>query len=432
MGDKTYTEADIRLKLEHLLDIRGSGKDGQKEALDALTSWCDLWRQTGEADVDTVCEVAEMYDLSDSQYTMLCTMLFTEMGLAQVGNEEIGDKELLRRAGKTGEESSDAGEDEPPEEKAPSSNNAKKNYIKEMLKYKKMSKEEVAAAIGVYREGMAAQDILSEQEDVLSPDEKKELKGKVRKGKAAREEIINRHWRLPVWAAFRIDEGAIDIMDLIQTGNLAVIEAVDRFDPALGQFSTFVVPRIRKYIHVYLREQDGITKKTRRFAEDFTTLSRAKARLERQLSRQPTTTEIAMESGLPERKVIFLLRQDEIEKAKSLDEPIHHSNAANQLTVGDLVVDETGERALEDIISKSRKEIRQTLAALLRKYLTPTEEIIVRLRKGMENGVCYPCEEIAKELGYSKENVRQIEKKAYVKLQSLQTINLYDELLTDS
>ena len=124
----------------------------------------------------------------------------------------------------------------------------------------------------------------------------------------------------------------------------------------------------------------------------------------------PTMEQIAEECGMTAQKVLHLLRLDP--EVCSLDVPTGDDDDG---TLGELLENEQAAQPYESLV---REELMQLIEALMN-TLTDRQRQVVRLRYGMEDGICYSLEQIGSMLGISKERARQIEKEAVAKLKKL-------------
>ena len=131
--------------------------------------------------------------------------------------------------------------------------------------------------------------------------------------------------------------------------------------------------------------------------------------LQQELGREATLSEIAQRSGIPEDKAKQLLER--LPEICSLDAPVGEEEDALQ----QLLRDAHAPQPQEDLV---RQEMKRTMDKLL-DMLTPRQRQVLRLRFGMEDGVCHTVEQIGVVLGVSKERARQIEHQARQKLQTL-------------
>lgn len=412
MGEYEYTADSIQAILESLLLPNDEALSMESAVLN-LTALADaalVWHNTGEALLDEITETASACGLDQRGLDLLLDFLTDELEVIV--------------------------QDAPEEQQAGSQSGACKSayeqYMDDMNQYPKMSQKEVLKALEVYKQGKEAKSRLDAEGENLSPETKADLEKLFQKGQQAKDEIINRHFRLPVWCAGRFNQTGIEKIDWIQVGNLAMITALEEYDPTKAAFSTFVVLRIKKAMQTYANKSKDIYSKSTRYFEDLNRLLKVKKAIGAKTAQAATEKELAQITGMTVKRVRTLLEQlDSRDTVDSLERWSGEGfNEKGKRRPGDRLEDPKAQEALEAIIAKPQEEIRHDLAVVLRKYLSPIEEVVIRARKGLEGGQCYSASELEKELQYDKSYIAEIEKTAYEKLQSLHTIILHDEFLT--
>ena len=235
-----------------------------------------------------------------------------------------------------------------------------------------------------------------------------ELEFLVTDGDAARDHMIRANLRLVVSVARKLSGRGLPFLDVIQEGNLGLIRAVEKFDYAKGfKFSTYATWWIRQAIQRGLAEQTRTVRLPVHVSETVAKLHRIDRDLQRLLGRDPTVEEVADEAGLTTEKVIELRRVSR--DPLSLDTPIGDDGESN---IGELIED-------DDVIQASDLVERQALTDQLRNVLNslPTREAkIIGMRYGLEDGHEHTLQDVADEVGVSRERVRQLEKHALMLL----------------
>ena len=237
--------------------------------------------------------------------------------------------------------------------------------------------------------------------------ERVRLTREVRKGREAKDRFIASNLRLVVANARRYAGATgLDMLDLIQEGNLGLIRAVEKFDWRKGfKFSTYATWWIRQAISRAIASQSRTVRIPVHLHEILGTVRAGASTLKGTLGREPTNQEIAEETGIPLEKVEEAL---EVSDTISLEKPIGEDGAL----FGDFILDAEAENP-ED--QAARTEARDALNTAL-DGLPEKQAAIVRTRFGLEDGRTRPLSEIAVELGVTPERVRQIINEALEKL----------------
>ena len=224
-------------------------------------------------------------------------------------------------------------------------------------------------------------------------------------------QMVNSNLRLVVSVAREYAGRGVPLLDLIQEGSIGLIVAAKKFDYTMEyRFSTYATKWIRQRITRYLTDHGGLIRVPAHTAERMRKVTAAKNALIQENGEEPTEDEVAARTGLPREKVSQLMKL--APQTCSLDAPVGEEGDA---TVGNYLPTNEGAEPQEELV---RQELASLMDGLL-DQLNPRQRQILRLRFGMEDGVCYTLEEIGKMIGISKERVRQVEKQAIERLKCL-------------
>ena len=228
------------------------------------------------------------------------------------------------------------------------------------------------------------------------------------RARQASNQMIQANLRLVVSVAKGRTGWGVPLSDLIQEGNIGLMQAVRKFDHRRGtKFSTYAVPWIRQAVNRAVNDKSRNVRLPGHVVEQLTKLGKAKSSLAQKLGREPTEEELISEMRLPPEKTKLLLELIS-GGTVSLDTPVGDDGCQ----LGDFVADETVVQPEEEATtSLLGEELDRTLESL-----TPRERRVIEMRYGLGNEHSRTLVEVGTELSLTKERIRQIEKEALTKL----------------
>ena len=229
-------------------------------------------------------------------------------------------------------------------------------------------------------------------------------------GEKARQKIIESHLWLVVDIVnkqFDKDLG-LPSDDLIQEGNLGLIEAVERFKPTFGaRYMSYAPWWIYQKIHRAIGDQARTIRIPIHLVERINELQKTSRRLTQEYGREPTSAEIAKEMEISSDKVREMVKASQL--PISLESPISEEKDSPL----DNSIEDRNDLSPEDAVSNQllKEQIEDVLFTL-----TPREKRVLQLRFGLDDGRSRTLEEVGKEFNVTRERIRQIEAKALRKL----------------
>jgi len=236
----------------------------------------------------------------------------------------------------------------------------------------------------------------------------------VRMGRDAREQLTSANLRLVVSVAKKYMGRGMNLLDLLQEGNIGLIRAVEKFDYERGfKFSTYAHWWIRQAITRAIADQARTIRVPVHMGDAINRLSRVSRSLLQELGREPTVEEIAEAMSRGQEVVVTPEKVREIIKASqqalSLETPIGEEGDSH---LGDFIEDRA---ALAPAEAAATQLLKEQVAAVLNS-LTGRERRVLQLRFGLEDGRARTLEEVGKEFNLTRERIRQIEGTALRKL----------------
>ena len=247
---------------------------------------------------------------------------------------------------------------------------------------------------------------------LLTPAQEIELAAKIKRGdKKAREDMIKANLRLVVKIAHDYEGLGLPLLDLINEGNIGLMKAVERFDPAKGgKLSTYGSWWIKQSIKRALANQSKTIRLPVHLVDKISKMRRIARKLQEQFGREPTDEELAEEMEITPSRVAQL-RTAAIRPA-SLDAPIGDDESN---TFSEIVQDENAETPYEQLEDKTVNQMLHKMVGTL----DAREATILRFRFGLDGGNEKTLEEVGEKFSVTRERVRQIQNIALNKLRRM-------------
>jgi RNA polymerase primary sigma factor len=265
-----------------------------------------------------------------------------------------------------------------------------------------MAREDSDADIRIYLREIG-------QTSLLTPQEEIDLAARIKKGDREAETLmIKANLRLVVKIARDYANLGLPSLDLISEGNIGLMKAVERFDPAMGgKLSTYAAWWIKQAIKRALANQSKTIRLPVHLVDKISKIRRASLQMSDELGREPTDDELAQEIGISRSKV-SQLKTVSIRPA-SLDAPISHDDSTE---LGETVGDEGAQTPFELLRDKN---LRDQVSDLF-DVLDDRERKIIVQRFGLDGGKPKTLEEVGKKFGVTRERIRQLQNIALAKL----------------
>jgi len=264
---------------------------------------------------------------------------------------------------------------------------------------------ETSSALTIYMRDLG-------QVELLSPQEEIRLAAKVKKGNnEARERMIRGNLRLVVKIAREYEGLGVPLLDLINEGNIGLMSAVERFDPAKGaKLSTYGAWWIKQSMRRAIANQAKTIRLPVHMVDKIYNMHRVGLKLQEVFGREPTDVEIAAELGVTLRAVAVMRAAGA--RPASLDAPLGDDEVAR---LADIVRDEKAASPYEQL---EEKTVTNMLAELVGR-LNPREASVLRFRFGLDGGPERTLEEVGEKFGVTRERIRQLQNLALKKLRRM-------------
>ena len=286
-------------------------------------------------------------------------------------------------------------------------------YLREIGQVPLLTAEEEVTLARRIQAGIQADCLLAELEvpescPVAPPERIRELQEVSRDGAEAHQDLTRANLRLVVSIAKRFTGRGMQLLDLVQEGNLGLMRAVEKFDHTKGfKFSTYATWWIRQAITRSIADQSRTIRLPVHMVETLHKVVRVQRELLHELEREPTVDEIAGRADMSVQRVREL--QQASQDVLSLDSPRGEDEDAN---LGDFVEDASADAPLEVTARRLLQDaVREALG-----QLSERERQVMVMRFGLDDGKPRTLEEVGRTFGVTRERIRQIEAKTLAKL----------------
>lgn len=245
-----------------------------------------------------------------------------------------------------------------------------------------------------------------------------ELEAIVEQGQAAKQRFIKANLRLVVSVARRYGGHQMPLLDLVQEGNTGLVRAVEKFDYARGfKFSTYATWWIRQAISRAIAQTARTVRLPVHVVEELNRMGSTRRALTRQLGRDPEIDELAAALEMPLARVEELVAW--AREPLSLDAKVGDDE---DTSLGELVEEDDAPSPEAIVLAAAQREGLDTLI----ERLDPRSATIVRARFGFSDGRQHSLSEIGRNLGLTRERIRQLEREALAKLKKYASIEGFD------
>lgn len=275
--------------------------------------------------------------------------------------------------------------------------------------------EEIINSIITGRKAAEKLRALNANESIDSKAEAFRLRALVRAGKKARDAIVTANMRLVPAIAKKYQNQGLPLIDLIQYGNMGLLHAIDLYETGHGtKFTTYATPWIQQYIDRALKNTARSVRMPVHVETELRKINKATVELKDTLQRMPTFYELSEKTGIPSARVKELVDLDDNTRAASLD--MNVSNDDKATTLGEIVLN-TDDGSLSVFETTVKQETAEGVLSFINQ-LSTREKTVLMASYGL-NGDKKTLDELGKQLGLTRERVRQIRVAAEDKLRKL-------------
>ena len=283
------------------------------------------------------------------------------------------------------------------------------HYFKESARHRLLPHDrERELTQAVKRGRVASKRLTSRPAKSFTAIERKKINVDIQAGTDAREELVRGNARLVISIAKRYQNLGLPLMDLIQEGNIGLLRAIDRFEPARGlRLSTYATWWVRQAINRAVANQGRAIRLPAYLQDRLHKMYRVAQDLEQTLGRAPNDDELAATLEVAPEEVQSM--RTAAVPVTSLDEPLSDDEDDSPLAQ----IEDSDIVPLDELVA--RRMLREAMERALEE-LPARYAMIVRMRYGMDGDRPRTLEDIAQKLNLSRERVRQIERDAFTRL----------------
>jgi RNA polymerase primary sigma factor len=232
----------------------------------------------------------------------------------------------------------------------------------------------------------------------------------VRDGERAFEHLITANLRLVVSIARRYDGRELQLLDLIQEGNIGLMRAAEKYDWEKGfKFSTYATWWIRQSMMRAMADQGRTIRVPSHVVEQLNRLTKADRDLTVELKREPTVEELSERTLIPVEKIFELQQISSV--TSSLDEPF--GSESDSGTLAEVVSVDNDDDSPVEMVQK--RQLLEAIASEL-EHLPERDRRILDKRFGITSGQPQTLDDVAKQEGVTRERIRQIEQKTLARM----------------
>lgn len=294
-------------------------------------------------------------------------------------------------------------------------------YLKQISRYKLLSateEHEVATRIQELKNQIMELES-ADVDDSQSVFKTAEINRLEKELKQQKNRMVHANLRLVVSVAKTYQHRGLALIDLIDEGNIGLLEAVDRFQPGYNcRFSTYGIWWIRQAIIKSLADKGRVIRVPVHMLNTINKCFMIAKMLTQEYGREPTAAELSEYIGEPVSKVEEYLRL--AQDTSSLDTTVDDGSPTQ---LGDLLTDENSEKPIEAVFSAMLSE---TIGTVLDDF-TDREMAIIKMRFGLDGKSPMTLTETGRMLGITRERVRQIQRKMMEKLREREELIAFNE-----